>query len=132
MPEAGAYSITGVVNDKVYVIKSNVTYEYNLTSWSTKKPMPNPRGDCALATYQNKIYCIGERTNSGPSAANEVYDPASDSWESKAAMPTPRHDLDANVVNGKIYVISGLVPDNRWSNVNTRIYNTIIPINLQT
>lgn len=88
--------------------------------------MPTYRGDFALATCQNKIYCIGGRTNSGPSATNEVYDPASDSWESKTAMPTPRHGLDANVVSGKIYLISGLVPDNSpyWSNVNTDIYTT--------
>ena len=30
MPEAGADFKAGVVNDKVYVIKPNVTYEYNL------------------------------------------------------------------------------------------------------
>jgi hypothetical protein len=39
-------------------------------------------------------------------------------------MPTPRHGLDANVVNGKIYLISGLVPDNRWPNVNVDVYTT--------
>jgi N-acetylneuraminic acid mutarotase len=39
-------------------------------------------------------------------------------------MPTPRHGLDANVVNGKIYLIGGLVPDNRWPNVNVDVYTT--------
>ncbi len=124
MPTAGAYFKAGVLNDKVYVVDSNFTYEYNLSSWSTKKPMTNYRVDFALATYQNKIYCIGGRTNSGPSAANEVYDPASDSWESRAEIPTPRHGLDANVVNGKIYLIGGLVPWNDFPNGNADIYTT--------
>lgn len=75
--------------------------------------MLTPRNYFALATYQNKIYCMGGLTNSTLSGINEVYNPASDSWESKTAMPTPRHDLDANVVNGKIYLISGLV-QHRW------------------
>ena len=117
MPVAGAYFKAGVVNDKVYVIKLNVTYEYDLYGWTTKNPMPTPRYDFAIAAYQNKIYCIGGKTDSTPSATNEVYDPASDSWETKVAMPTPRHGLEANVVNGKIYLISGLVQHRRFPDV---------------
>jgi N-acetylneuraminic acid mutarotase len=124
MPSAGGFAKAGVVNNKIYVINLNVTYEYNLYGWSTKNPMPTSRGDFALTSYQNKIYCIGGRTNSGPLGTNEVYDSASDSWGSKTAMPTPRHGLDANVVNGKIYLIGGLVPEDRWPNVNIDIYTT--------
>jgi hypothetical protein len=117
MPVAGAFFKAEVVNDKVYVIKLNATYEYDLYSWTTKRSMPTPRYNFALITYQNRVYCIGGKTDSTPSATNEVYDPASDSWESKAAMPTPRHGLEANVVNGKIYLISGLVPHRRFPDV---------------
>ena len=123
MPIARAGIKAGVVNDKIYVFDANHTLEYNLESWSTKKPMLTYRIDFALATYQNKIFCIGGR-NSGPSAANEIYDPASNSWESKTAMPTPRHGLDANVVNGKIYLISGLIPWSDSPNVNVDRYTT--------
>ena len=117
MPVAGYGFKAGVVNDAVFLIKSNYTFEYNLYSWSTKHSMPTPRSDFATATYKNKIYCIGGKTDSTPSATNQVYDPASDSWESKAAMPTPRHGLDANVVNGRIYLISGLVQHSRFPDV---------------
>ncbi len=101
----------------------NLTYMYDLSSWLPKQSMPSYRDFFATATYQNRIFCIGGRSN-GPSAVNEVYNPISDSWESKRAMPTPRHGLDANVVNGKIYLIGGLVPDNRWPNVNIDVYTT--------
>ena len=133
MPKAAVFFKAEVVNNKIYVFGPNVTYMYDLSSWLPKQPMPSYRGSFATATYQNRIYCIGGRTNIGPSAANEVYIPASDSWESKQAMPTPRHGLDANVVNDKIYLISGLVPDNpdnRWPNVNVDAYSSYILTNV--
>ena len=123
MPKAAVHFKAEAVNNKIYVFGPNVTYLYDLSSWLPKQPMPSYRDSFATATYQNRIYCIGGRSN-GPSAVNEVYNPISDSWESKQAMPTPRHGLDANVVNGKIYLIGGLVPDNRWPNVNVDVYTT--------
>jgi N-acetylneuraminic acid mutarotase len=123
LPKAAADLKAGVVNNRIFVFGSHVTYEYNLASWIEKQPMPSSREYFATATYKNKIYCIGGRNN-GPSAANEAYNPASNSWEIKQAMPTPRHGLEANVVNDKIYLISGLVPDNRWPNTNVDAYTT--------
>jgi energy-converting hydrogenase Eha subunit A len=76
--------------------------------------MQTPRYGFALTSYQNKIYCIGGRTDTESLGTNEVYNPASDSWETKTSMPTPRHGLDANVVNGKIYMISGLIPHHKF------------------
>ena len=132
MPKAAAHFKAEVVNNQIYVFGPNVTYIYDLTSGLPKQPMPSHRDSFATATYQNRIYCIGGRSN-GPSAVNEVYNPISDSWESKQAMPTPRHGLDANVVNGKIYLISGLVPDNpdnRWPNVNVDAYSSYLLTNV--
>jgi len=123
MPKAAANFRAEAVYNKIYVFGPNITYMFDLSSWFLKQPMPSNRDHFATATYQNRIYCIGGRSN-GPSAANEVYNPISDLWESKQAMPTPRHGLDANVVNGKIYLIGGLVPDNRWPNVNVDVYST--------
>jgi len=123
LPKAAAGLRAEVVSNRIFVFGPHITYEYDLSSWIEKQPMPSSRDYFATATYQNKIYCIGGRSN-GPSAANEAYNPLNNSWESKQAMPTPRHGLDANVVNDKIYLISGLVPDNRWSNVNVDVYTT--------
>jgi N-acetylneuraminic acid mutarotase len=116
----------GVVDDAVYLFRLNYTFEYNHDSWSTKKSMPTPRSDLATATYKNKIYCIGGKTDFTPSPTNQVYDPASGSWESKNAMPTPRHGLDANLVNGKIYLISGLVQHSRFADVEGTFERTNI------
>jgi N-acetylneuraminic acid mutarotase len=123
LPKAAAGLRAEVVSNQIFVFGPQITYEYDLSSWIEKQPMPSSRDYFATATYQNEIYCIGGRSN-GPSAANEAYNPLSNSWESKQAMPTPRHGLDANVVNDKIYLISGLVPDNRWPNVNVDFYTT--------
>jgi N-acetylneuraminic acid mutarotase len=123
LPEAAADLKTGVVNNRIFVFGPHVTYEYNLASWIEKQPMPSSRDYFATATYKDRVYCIGGRSN-GPSAANEAYNPASNSWEIKQAMPTPRHGLEANVVNDKIYLIGGMVPDDRWPNVNVDAYTT--------
>jgi len=123
LPKAAAHFKAEAVNNKIYVFGPNQTYMYDLSSWLPKQPMPSSRDSFATATYQNRIYCIGGRRN-GPSAVNEAYNPTSDSWETKQSMPTPRHGLDANVVDQKIYLISGLVPDNRWPNVNVDVYST--------
>jgi N-acetylneuraminic acid mutarotase len=124
LPKAAADLRAEVVSNRIFVFGPQITYEYDLSSWIEKQPMPSTRDYFAAATYQNKIYCIGGRSNNGPSAANEAYNPASNSWESKQAMPTPRHGLEANVVNDKIYLISGLIPETRWPNVNVDIYTT--------
>jgi hypothetical protein len=117
LPLALAGFKAAAVNDKIYVMKLNITYEYDLCSWSTKKSMPTSRDSFGIVAYQNKIYCIGGRTNYDPSATNEVYNPESDSWETKTAMPTPRLNLDANLVNGKIYLIGGVIQNPRFLDV---------------
>jgi N-acetylneuraminic acid mutarotase len=111
------------VNGKVYVIGGynrgviNINEEYDPTAdtWTTKKPMPTPRSQFAIAVYQNKIYCIGGGGDFGMeevTGITEVYDPETDTWETKTLMPTPREFIDANVVDGKIYIIVGSKPVN--------------------
>jgi N-acetylneuraminic acid mutarotase len=117
LPIAIAGFKAAAVDEKIYVMKFNLTYEFNLHSWSTKTSMPTPRYDFAATNFQNKIFCIGGKTDSTPLGTNEVYDPITDTWETKTAMPTPRHGLEANLVNGKIYLISGLVPHHLFPDV---------------
>ncbi|MEM2099200.1 MAG: kelch repeat-containing protein [Candidatus Bathyarchaeia archaeon] len=91
-----------------------VNEEYNPTMdiWTFKKTMPTPRTNFAIATYQNKIYCIGGCTDTSISGdvitnVTEVYDPQTDTWETKSPMPTAQESLQANVVGGIIYLIGG-------------------------
>jgi len=126
MQVARSYTGVAVVNGKIYVIGGdalyqigwgefhdalNITEEYNpeTDTWVFKEPIPTPRYRFAVAVYQNKIYCIGGKTNDGVTGVNEVYDPATDTWETKTAMPTPRMGLQANIVDKKIYLISSNV-----------------------
>ncbi|MCW4000300.1 MAG: hypothetical protein NWE93_08665 [Candidatus Bathyarchaeota archaeon] len=117
MPTAGSEFKAGVVNEKAYLFKFNLTYEYDPPNWATKASMPTSRDYFALASYQNKLYCIGGRHSSGLSAANEVYEPKTDSWANKAAMPTARSGMEGVLVDGKIYVISGVVKDPKYPNI---------------
>ena len=94
-----------------WIVATNEEYDPATDAWAFKTPMPTPRYKFAIATYQNKVYCIGGITNwvSGEisyTGANEVYDPATDTWETKTSMPTAT-SAQANVVGGMIYLVGG-------------------------
>jgi hypothetical protein len=93
------------------VVGTNEEYAPATNTWTFKTPMLTPRSGFAIASYENKIYCIGGATSrniyTGPTltAVNEVYDSATDTWETKSPMPTATWLLPANAINGKIYLI---------------------------
>jgi hypothetical protein len=92
-------------------VGTNEEYDPKMGTWTFKKSMLTPRFFFSIATFQNKIYCIGGYTSNGTvTGVNEVYDPATDAWETKTPMPTARIGLQANAANGKIYLIGGYVP----------------------
>lgn len=78
-------------------------------TWSTVAAMPTARTElAAVAAADGKIYVIGGRTGSSPSAVVEVYDPALDSWTSRAPMATPRYGFAAVLgSDGRIYTLGG-------------------------
>jgi hypothetical protein len=108
------------VNDRIYVIGgygtyggwTNVNQEYNpaTDTWTTKAPMPAPRGYFGMGVVNNKIYAIGGWPNY---ATNEEYNPATNTWTTKAPMPTTRWSFGIGVVYNKIYAIGG------WPNYAT-------------
>jgi hypothetical protein len=62
----------------------------------------------AIATYKNKIYCIGGYIIGRiPTSINEIYDTVTDTWKTGAPIPTPRAKVNAHFLNGKIYVVGG-------------------------
>jgi|YelNatPaOPRAMG01_1025707.scaffolds.fasta_scaffold09369_4 N-acetylneuraminic acid mutarotase len=113
-----------VVNGKIYaiggdarsgkwpyvgsIVDTNEEYDPATDTWTFKTPMPTPRCDFAIATYQNKIYCIGGYNNGTVTGVNEVYDPATDTWKTKAPMPTSRDYFATAVYQNKIYCIGGV------------------------
>jgi len=100
---SGGYlgNITGGVSS------ANEEYDPETDTWASKSPMPTPRARFAIVACENKIYCIGGRTNTSVTNVNEVYDPETNTWETKTSAPTARSGATANTVNGKIYVIGG-------------------------
>lgn len=91
-------------------VGTNEEYNPVTDNWTYRTSMPTPRMSFAIAVVQNKIYCIGGRTNAagsvgGYTAVNEVYDPATDTWETKTPLPTSTAWLVASVVENRIHVI---------------------------
>jgi hypothetical protein len=138
MPTPRAALGVAAVNNKIYAIggaNSGGLYppdlfkggflgtneEYNTVTdtWTSKSQMPTPRDYFAIASFQNKIYCIGGaigfKTVQAPgmlpgnayetSRTNEEYDSITDTWITKTPMPVAGMNLQANVIDGKIFVI---------------------------
>ena len=91
----------------VAVTGTNEEYDTETDTWKYKTPMPTPRAVFTTVVYQNKIYCIGGKTNDTYTGVTEVYDPATDTWETKTSTPTARGWLGAQVVGNKIHVMGG-------------------------
>ena len=106
MPSIPGAAVLGN-NDIDEIVGTNEEYDPSTDTWSFKTLMLTPRIVFAAVVYQNKVYCIGGKTNDGYTAVNEVYDPITETWEVKTSMPTARGWLTANVVDNKIYVING-------------------------
>ena len=93
------------------VVGTNEEYDPATNTWIFKATMPTPRTGFAIASYENKIYCIGGATShdiyAGPTltAVNEVYDSTTDTWEIRSPLPAATWLIQASVINGKIYLV---------------------------
>jgi hypothetical protein len=99
-------------NAKGWIVGTNEEYNPTTDTWTFKASMPTPRYSFAIATYKNKIYCIGgiseyKVPNATLTGVNEVYDPSTDTWETKSSLPSVTYNVQANVVNDKIYIFTG-------------------------
>ena len=118
--EGKVYAIGGTTSADSFiedVMGTTEQYDPTTDMWVYKTSMPTPRAFFAIASYQNKIYCIGGAVGmklvderSGfysiiDSNKVEVYDTLKDTWATKASMPTNGGmDISAQEINGKIYV----------------------------
>ncbi len=71
----------------------NEAYDPATNTWTTKAPMPTPRGALSAAAVNGIIYAIGGYKPNQELTVNEAYDPATNTWTTKAPMPTPRAGL---------------------------------------
>ncbi len=101
------------------VVSTNEVYDPAANNWTLEAPMPTPRQGFAIATYKDKIYCIGGSTQAGGTVGvNQAYDPATNTWQTEASMPYAETNLQANVVDDKIYCVGGFYASGIGSRAN--------------
>ena len=77
--------------------------------WTTKKPLPAPRNEVALAAVGGKLYVVGGSVGGKAVPLIDEYDPPSDGWRVRAAMPKGLDHLGVAVVDGKIITVGGFI-----------------------
>ncbi|MDR0318813.1 MAG: hypothetical protein LBI09_02115 [Nitrososphaerota archaeon] len=101
------------------LVGTNERYDPATDAWVILEPMPTPRADFAIATYQGKIYCIGGAVGESrmygmtqwwtayiTCGINEVYDTVTGRWSTINSLPVDGMNLKAHTINGQIFVIA--------------------------
>lgn len=93
----------------IAIAASNPSLSSQGGTWTTKSPMPTPRGDHAIGVVNGIMYVVGGGVGRDPYfAIVEAYDPRTNRWIRKAPMPTPRSSLAVGVVDGILYAVGGI------------------------
>ena len=85
------------------------------TSWELVADLPEPRGDCAAAALNGKVYVVGgyfsESWQADEGMRNTLfeYDPETDKWTQKASMRHTRGDLQLVARDNSLLAIGGEV-----------------------
>lgn len=103
MPVRGAYGVTGVIGDKLYVAENSkwgadqsdfIRYDPTTNKWTM---LPSPKHSYIMGgVLYGKLYLVGSQT--------EMYDPATNRWTDKA--PAPMSGRIAAAVQAKLYVFT--------------------------
>jgi hypothetical protein len=99
--------------DRVDETKVVERYDPKLNQWTTRQPLPQPRGGDAGASLNGLLYVAGGyiTPSVGPdelTATVLVYDPKRDSWSNVAPMHTPRERLRLVAAGRFLYAIGGV------------------------
>jgi hypothetical protein len=119
LPVPVHHPAAAVVDDRLFVIggytggrvrwtASQLVLEYEAArnAWTTRTPMPTPRGALAVAVLNGRIHALGGSAQA-PVQAHEVYDPATDRWRPANPMPTARDHLAAVSFQGRVWALGG-------------------------
>jgi N-acetylneuraminic acid mutarotase len=112
MPRATAEGVTGVINNKLYVLAGRCAgqslcrdlYRYDpaTNSWTTLPAAPNSHRHGAGAVVGGKFYVAGGGTS--PFKTFDVYDPGTNKWTTGGTLPTAWQFAAGTKVGGKFYV----------------------------
>jgi len=115
----------GVVNGILYAVGGSIThfgvggyteflstveaYNPSTNSWTTKAPLPTPRGELTVGVVDGIPYALGgHRSQTEPTLDTmDAYDPVRNVWTAKAPMPTPRGGHAVGVAKGTLYAVGG-------------------------
>ena len=120
VPTAVTSYASAVVDNKIYVITTNLTqiYDPESNSWShgTAAPLPAILGTASATTGVNapkRIYVFGADADlpfwqlTTRSFTAQSYDPKTDTWTVCSSVPTDRFSASTAVVDDLLYVIGG-------------------------
>ena len=124
IPTAVSSYASAVVDNKIYVITSNLNQIYHPEndSWSNGAPPPSPAVLASAAATTGafapeRIYVFGADADlpywqlTLRNFTTQSYDPKTDNWTACASMPTGRFDPGVAVVNDMLYVIGGFTTE---------------------
>lgn len=112
MPLATAEGVTGVINNKLYVLAGRCSgqslcrnfYRYDpaTNTWTTLPQAPNSHRHGAGAVLGGKFYVAGG--GASPFRAFDVYDPATNKWKTAGTLPSDWDFAVGTKLGGKFYV----------------------------
>ena len=70
-----------------------------------------PRQAVGGAALGDRVYAVGGREETTPTAVVEAYDTIADRWASVAPLPAPLSDVAVAVLDGVLYACGGIAPD---------------------
>jgi N-acetylneuraminic acid mutarotase len=142
MPKFTADGVTGVIDDKLYVLPGTCNangwprpgyceqepirrlYRYNPATdkWAARRSAPHFHKAGAAGVIGGKLYVVGGLIGFQPVADLDVYDPATDTWKTLAPIPTGGRAI-GTALQGKLYVLAGSNAyvynpgTNKWSSI---------------
>jgi N-acetylneuraminic acid mutarotase len=103
----GGTQARGVTND-MQMIDAVEVYDPESDTWTSMKPMTNPRFGVACAPIKGKIFVFGGAYNRVDKCdLVEEYDPSSDEWSKLSPMDTSRSGSRCLVSGDYVYIVGG-------------------------
>jgi hypothetical protein len=109
--------IMGVAVLGVAVLVATNPQPRDSVGWSLAAPLPEGRGEVAVAVAGGQLWVIGGMAGAPPRTAREVsvYDPATDAWSAAPDLPEPRHHTAAAGMGEAVYVSGGGTSLTDWT-----------------
>lgn len=109
-----------------------------LPRWETLSPPPTTREGMAVTSFENELFVMGGRDESGITNITEKYSPDDDTWSLMASKIIPTTDIGATSLAGGIYVPGGMTGDGKTTDLvemydprsNTWIQKAPLPVKL--